>query len=247
LQHWEEREFTVDYQTGPTKLLYDYGGFPTEAYAPHLTYPVPTDASLAQHVHQLLTAQGVKNTIRPRGDGFDHGVFIPLTLAFPEATIPVVQVSVNRNLDIASHIKLGEALAPLRKEGVLIIGSGQITHNMGASRSASGKVDPRAIEFTDHFKALLEGTTESNYEERKQALIASPALAPHFDYEHPRTEHFIPLVVAFGAARPSTVEGSEVLAGESCAAAAGALQVRRLFHHVAMGSMATDAYIFTLN
>jgi aromatic ring-opening dioxygenase catalytic subunit (LigB family) len=229
--HWEETEITIDQPTGPTTTLYDNGEIPGD----RSTYTVPTDANLASHVHELLASQGIQSTLKPRAEGFDHGVLIPLKLIFPEAKVPILQVSLHSNLDIATHVKLGEALAPLRREGVLIIGSGQITHNFRAMKAYPDKIDPRTVEFTEYFRKVIEGTNESNYEERKQALIASPSVAPHFDYQHPRTEHFIPLAVAFGAASPGTAGEGE---GQS-------LQVQRLFHHVAMGAMATDAYLFT--
>lgn len=264
--HWEEPIVTVDYQTGPTTLLYDYYNFPAESYAPHLTYPVPTDTNLAKKVHDILNLDGIKSSLRRRDGGFDHGVFIPLKLAFPKANIPVVQVSLHDSLDIAMHIQIGEALAPLRKEGVLIIGSGQITHSDGSKhRLAAGETDPRCLEFTDWMKTLLEGTDEHNYEERKQALIAVPQLAPHFAIQHPRTEHFVPLAAAFGASKPqptpartsaATAVVSEIDGtGESATApqeraASGltelsTLSVQRVFHHIAMGRMATDAYVFS--
>jgi aromatic ring-opening dioxygenase catalytic subunit (LigB family) len=245
--HWEESSFTVDHQTGPTTLLYDYYGFPAESYAPHLTYPVPTDTKLAEKVHQVLTDSGIQNSLRRREGGFDHGVFIPLKLAFPKADIPVVQVSLRSDLDMAAHIRLGEALAPLRNEGVLIIGSGQITHSDGSKhRLPPGEIDPRCIEFTNWIKDLLEGTNEHNYEERKQTLIDAPKLAPHFTWQHPRPEHFIPLAVAFGASKPTPTGSCAATDTEgTCPAGTGSLSVKRLFHHVAMGRMATDSYIFT--
>ena len=256
--HWEEKEFTVDYQTGSTKLLYDYYGFPKESYAPYLEYPVPTDLHLARHVHELLNTNGIKNSLKPRDGGFDHGVFIPLKLAFPDADIPVVQLSLNSNLDLATHIQLGEALAPLRKEGVLIIGSGQITHSSGGSvKLPPGQVDTRAVQFTDYYKNLLESTNEHNYEENKAAFIASPSVAPYFHWNHPRTEHFVPLAVVYGASCPhiintKTIQPHDVgvdMIEKACvnpsSTSTVSLSVRRLFHHIAMGSMATDAYIFT--
>lgn len=236
--HWEEPVFTVDYEKGTPKLYYDYSGFPEETYAPHLTYPVPTDLNLAVRVHQLLTASSIKTILKPREAGFDHGVFIPLKLAYPEATIPVVQLSLNRNLDLATHIQLGEALAPLRQEGVLIIGSGQITHG-GGQGSKPGVIDTRATAFIDYMCNLLEGTNEGNYEEMKRALINTPSDAPHFAWNHPRTEHFVPLAVAFGASKPAVVDGS----GDTCGA--DKLVVRRVFEGIAMGYMALDNYIFS--
>lgn len=245
--HWEEREFTVDYQVGAPKLFYDYYGFPEESYAPHLTYPVKSDSQLAQHVHELLTSSGIKSVLKPRKEGLDHGVFIPLKLAFPEASIPVVQLSLNANLDIATHIRLGEALAPLRREGVLIIGSGQISHNLQAARGGGvlvDGIDVRTLEFTNYFKELLESTTADNYAQRREQLIASPSLAPHFAFQHPRTEHFIPLAVAFGAAKPPNTRSSDGNTADS-SLSCGNLVVQRMFHDVGMGTMAVDSYMFS--
>jgi aromatic ring-opening dioxygenase catalytic subunit (LigB family) len=231
--HWEEREFTVD-SSDKSKLLYDYYGFPAEAYAPALTYPLQPDVQLAQRAHQLLGAQGIKSAFRPRQEGFDHGTFIPLKLAYPKADIPVAQLSLKSSLDIAEHIALGEALAPLRKEGVLILASGQISHNLQAIREGNAGVDKRAVEFIEWVRDLVEGTNEHNYEERKKLFINIPKLAPHFAWQHPRIEHFIPLAVAFGASKPQGTEGEGVV-----------YAARRVFHDIALGSMATDSYVFT--
>lgn len=234
--HWEENHFQVDYQVGQTTLLYDYGGFPKETYAPYLTYPVPTDLDLAERVYGLLASAGLKSTLAPRQEGgFDHGVFVPLKLAYPEAKIPVVQVSLNRNLDIASHIRLGQALAPLRQEGVLIIGSGSITHGHGNTQQCE--------QFTEWMRDLLEGTTEHNYEERKQALIKAPHDAPHYDVNHPRTEHFIPVAAAFGACKP---QHSAVMSADGEAQEVSSkLVVKRIFSGGGMGSLFLDSYVFT--
>jgi aromatic ring-opening dioxygenase catalytic subunit (LigB family) len=252
--HWEESQFTIDYQDGPTKLYYDYGGFPKEAYAPYMTYPAPSDALLAEKIHQILSSAGIKNSLKPRKEGFDHGVFVPLKQAFPEATIPVVQMSLHHNLDIASHIQLGEELAPLREEGVLIVGSGQITHS---GRSSVSNPMQKAEEFIEWYRALLESTTAENYDAQKETLIRSPSLAPHFAWAHPRTEHFIPLVVAFGANRPTrsadrdSASTSTVAADGTAAATTGStragdeLATRRIFSHIGGIAMATDNYMFT--
>jgi aromatic ring-opening dioxygenase catalytic subunit (LigB family) len=103
-------------------------GFPATTYAPHLTYPAPTDLKLADRVAELLTSNG--ETCKKENRGFDHGVFIPLKLAVPDANIPIVQLSLHSSLDFERHVKLGEMLSPLRDEGVLIVCSGQTTHNL---------------------------------------------------------------------------------------------------------------------
>jgi len=233
--HWDEHQVTVDSTDGAAKLYYDYSGFPRELYAPYMTYPITTDIKLAERIHGMLNGAGVKNKLQPRREGFDHGSFIPLKLAFPESNIPIVQVSLKSNLDIADHIKIGEALAPLRDEGVLLIGAGALTHNLRALQPGSG-ISPRAQAFSDHMNELLTGLNEHNYEERKQQLIDVPSRAPHFAAMHPRAEHFIPLAVAFGAAIPRGVtSGGEPLP----------VTVRREFHEIVMGTFCSDSFVFS--
>ncbi len=234
--HWEESVFTVDYQTGSkTKLVYDYYGFPAEAYAPHLTYPVKTDLKVADRVQELLGAANFPCEKKNRG--YDHGTFMPLKISFPDADIPVVQLSLKSNLDLAEHIRLGEALRPLRKEGVLIIGSGQITHNLSALGETTS-VDRRAVQFIDWIKNFFGSVTAENYEQSKQTLINAERNVPHFRYMHPREEHFVPIVVAFAAGfNPEAVNGQ----GEDGNVA---FKAHRLYTEVVMGSMAIDTYLF---
>ncbi|RMF33446.1 MAG: dioxygenase, partial [Alphaproteobacteria bacterium] len=124
--HWEAPVFTV--QTGPAPpLLFDYYGFPPETY--ELTWPAPGDPALAARVRTLLEGAGF-DTAGDATRGYDHGVFVPLKVAFPAADIPTVQLSLRADLDAAAHLAAGRALAPLREEGVLIIGSGNTYHNM---------------------------------------------------------------------------------------------------------------------
>jgi len=133
--HWEETNPTVVAAADPG-LLYDYYGFPDYTYAPHLTYPVKGDPALAARIMSLLEGAGLHPGSTTKR-GFDHGVFIPLKLIFPQADIPVVQVSLMNSLDPARHVELGRALAPLRREGVLIVSSGSLTHNMRVGVSAA--------------------------------------------------------------------------------------------------------------
>ena len=125
--HWEAREFTVQSNPAPP-LLFDYNGFPQHTY--ELTWPAPGDPALATRVGELLQGAGFE-TGTDTARGFDHGVFVPLKLVFPEADIPTVQLSLRSDLDPDAHLAVGRALAPLRDEGVLIIGSGNTYHNMG--------------------------------------------------------------------------------------------------------------------
>ena len=130
--HWEAREFTVQSNPAPP-LLFDYNGFPQHTY--ELTWPAPGDPALATRVGELLQGAGFE-TGTDTARGFDHGVFVPLKLVFPEADIPTVQLSLRSDLDPDAHLAVGRALAPLRDEGVLIIGSGNTYHNMGIMMQA---------------------------------------------------------------------------------------------------------------
>ncbi len=242
--HWEESTFTVDYQTTKqTKLVYDYYGFPDESYAPHLTYPCKTDLRVANRVVDLLKKASIP--VEKADRGYDHGVFIPLKVAFPKADIPVVQVSLKGNLKNDEHIRLGEVLQPLRQEGVLIIGSGQITHNLREIRQPRSSVDPRATEFTEWINNFLSATTKENYAAQKGILSDIAAHAPHFFFNHPRPEHFTPLAVAFGAAfAPKEYPPECDEDGNELEPPADPFpRAKRLYHEVVLGSMAVDSYV----
>ena len=118
--HWEEKVVTIQNNSAPP-LLYDYYGFPESTY--QITFPAPGAPEIATRISELLKAAGIECSY-DHARGFDHGVFIPLKVAFPKADVPIVQVSLLASMDPAEHIRLGQALAPLRDEGVLIIGSG---------------------------------------------------------------------------------------------------------------------------
>lgn len=230
--HWEESQFTVSNQQKST-LYYDYGGFAKEAYAPYMTYDAPTDPDLANRVQQILTAANIP--CRKQDRGLDHGAFVPLKAIYPEAKIPVIQLSLKSNLSPAEHIHLGEILEPLRSEGTLILCSGQITHNLSNLRRngrGSDTVDPRTYEFIEWIRDTLENTTPSTYATTKANYENIRSLAPHFDYAHPRTEHFVPLFVALGA-----TYGRNVGSGDEKG-------IKRLYSEVSLGTMAIDSYIF---
>jgi len=235
--HWEEEEFTVDYPVdGKSKLIYDYYGFPKESYDPFLTYPASIDLKLADHVVTLLSDANIKCNKADRG--LDHGTFIPLKVAFPSADIPVVQLSLKANLNIAEHIKLGEVLAPLKREGVLIIGSGQVTHNLAAIRQPAKSNSIKCKEFTEWLSQLLESVTDqSSYETAKQALINIHSTGPHFNFNHPRIEHFVPLCVAFGTTLFAGIDSQENEG--QCEK-----PVRRVFSQQSTMAMALDSYLF---
>lgn len=186
--HMEERVPTIVGDTdAQVKLLYDYYGFPREAYSIH--WPARGSTWLSRRVKDLLAP--VYGHIETQNDrGFDHGVFVPLKLAFPEAQVPVVQLSLFSSLDSKSHVELGKLLAPLRQEGVLIVGSGSLTHNRNM-----GPVFPKEKEFVQWFDRVIKERPS----ERGEALGGAPKDAPHFQFVHPREEHWLPLVVAAAA------------------------------------------------
>jgi aromatic ring-opening dioxygenase catalytic subunit (LigB family) len=187
--HWEEEAFTATAAAKPS-LIYDYYGFPEHTY--RLAYPAPGAPHLAQRIAALLAAEGLPaRTDAHRG--LDHGVFIPFKLIYPEADIPAVQLSLHSGLDPDLHLRAGKALAPLRREGVLIVGSGMSYHNMQG-------FGPRFKAASDRFDAWLNETLcHSEGAERAARLMAWEA-APAARIAHPREEHLLPLMVAAGAA-----------------------------------------------
>jgi aromatic ring-opening dioxygenase catalytic subunit (LigB family) len=186
--HWEERVPTVMTSAAPP-MLYDYYGFPPESY--EITWPAPGDPQLAARVRKLLDAAGIKSDADPER-GYDHGTFVPLKLTYPDADVPVCQLSLVRGLDPATHLAIGRALAPLRDEGVFIIGSGLSYHNLRA-------FSPEARPVSVAFDAWLRETTLKPQAERDRALIEWTR-APAARLAHPREEHLLPLMVVAGAA-----------------------------------------------
>jgi len=188
--HWEEARPTVLVGRNPT-LLFDYYGFPEHTY--RLTYPAPGSPELAATVRGLLGEAGIASDEEAER-GFDHGVFIPFLLIYPEAEIPVVQLSLRQDLDPAAHLAIGRALAPLRDEGVLIVGSGFLTHNLRAMDFSPDSQTPAwAAEFDAWAKdALGRKDVDALLDYRRRAPGARLAL--------PTPEHFVPVLVALGAA-----------------------------------------------
>jgi aromatic ring-opening dioxygenase catalytic subunit (LigB family) len=187
--HWEEAVPTVMSSARPP-MLYDYFGFPAESYA--IQWPAPGEPALAARVTALLGAAGFPAASDGQR-GFDHGTFVPLKLAFPDADVPTVQLSLKRGLDPAEHLAMGRALAPLRDEGVLLVGSGMSYHNMRGFRSPGGRPAAEA------FDAWLRETATLDAEARDRGLAAW-AQAPSARAAHPREEHLLPLMVVAGAA-----------------------------------------------
>jgi aromatic ring-opening dioxygenase catalytic subunit (LigB family) len=188
--HWEEREFMVSSSAAPG-MIYDYGGFPAHTY--EIKYPAPGEPQLAQRVAGLLNAAGLKAGLDP-ARGFDHGTFSMLYPVYPGADMPVVQLSIRHDLDPLAHMEAGRALAPLRSEGVLIIGSGLSFHNL-RQFGPGGKLASHQFDAWLQY-VLLELTPA----ERKVALLHWGE-APYARMAHPREDHLVPLMVALGAAQ----------------------------------------------
>jgi 4,5-DOPA dioxygenase extradiol len=195
--HWMSPSPRVGFTACP-KTIHDFGGFDPALY--EITYPVDGHPALAQRALEVLGAAGWA----PQPDerrGLDHGAWVPLRHLYPEADVPAFQVSLPARLDGDSAWAFGAALAPLADEGVLIVGSGSLTHNLAEFRAGAGHDEPYATEFAAWVRdAVVQGDSAR--------LRQTLALAPHAKRAHPSTEHFWPLLVAAGAAAaalPATV------------------------------------------
>jgi aromatic ring-opening dioxygenase catalytic subunit (LigB family) len=195
--HWEESAATLLGAQAPA-MFYDYFGFPDEAYA--ITYPAPGSPVLAGRIAGLLGENHIPARIDPQR-GFDHGLFIPLKLMYPQADIPCLQLSLLRGLDAGAHIALGTALQGLLGENILVIGSGFSFHNLRAFNwEGTNEADSRNDAFQDW---LIETCTgRSSGDVREQRLIEWEK-APSARYCHPREEHLLPLHVCQGMAGKS--------------------------------------------
>ncbi|WP_321896546.1 DODA-type extradiol aromatic ring-opening family dioxygenase [Burkholderia cepacia] len=188
--HWEEAGFAISSGERPG-MVYDYNGFPEELY--HIAYRAPGSAALAHLVRHLLLASGIDARLDPNR-GFDHGTFSIMKPLNPNEDIPVVQLSLERRFDPAWHLEAGRALAPLRDEGVLIIGSGLSFHNLPAMRDGSGHEPSR------QFDAWLQRSLVEVRSDSRAARLVNWEQAPHARNAHPREDHLLPLMVAVGAA-----------------------------------------------
>lgn len=188
--HWESRELLVSGSPAP-ETWHDFGGFPRELFA--VQYPAPGDPALAQQIVELLAADGLPAHLdnqRP----FDHGTWVPLSLMYPAADIPVVQVSLPSHMGPALQTRIGQALRSLREQGVLLIGSGSITHNLGELdwRAGPESIEPWAGDFRNWVVDKLSAQDETAlHDYRKQA--------PYAERSHPSDEHLLPLYFARGA------------------------------------------------
>ncbi len=187
--HWEENEATLSSSPQPP-MIYDYSGFPAHTY--QISYPAPGAPQLAERAAALLDAAGIQARL-DETRGFDHGTFSMLFPMYPEADMPVLQLSLKHGLDPKAHLAIGRALAPLRSEGVLILGSGLSYHNL-RQFGPSGQLASHKFDEWLRFTML-----ELPPDERSTALMHWDE-APYARMAHPREEHLLPLMVALGAA-----------------------------------------------
>ncbi len=211
--HWEEPSATVLGSTRPP-MLYDYYGFPEESYT--ITYPAPGSPELAKKIVDMLGANGVASRVDTER-GFDHGHFIPLMLMYPEADIPTLQLSLVAGLDPRAHIALGRALAGLRDQNVLVIGSGFSFHNMrGFAWGGTRIADARNDAFQEW---LIDACTGAHSTEARESRLVDWDKAPSARYCHPREEHLLPLHVCAGlAGTPAKVVFDDSIAGKRAVA-----------------------------
>lgn len=192
--HWETAEPAVNAVDGPSDTIYDFYGFPKPMY--QLKYPAPGAPHLAKRVKELLQQGGFGHVKEDKTRGLDHGAWVPLMLMYPEANIPVCQLSVQTQQDARHHYNMGKALASLREEGVLIFGSGSATHNLRMISRGEGN-SSNAPKWALDFDTWL---TESLLNGRYEDVMQYEEKAPCAKIAHPWPEHFYPLHVALGAA-----------------------------------------------
>lgn len=187
--HWEERTFTVSSSQAPG-MIYDYGGFPAHTY--QVKYGAPGSPELAERIKSLLDVAGFDAKLDP-SRGYDHGTFTPLVVMYPEADVPVVQLSLRADYDPEAHLAVGRALAPLRNEGVLIVGSGLSYHNLG-------QFGPRAHDASRQFDDWLQQVLTRDLPTERTEKLTHWEEAPAARLCHPQEDHLLPLMVAVGAA-----------------------------------------------
>lgn len=185
--HWQTRGLWVSSAQRPA-TLHDFGGFPAPLY--QLQYPAAGAPAVAERTLAALAAAGLRAQPDARR-GLDHGAWVPLRHLFPDAGLSVLQISLPADLDSAGALRLGAALAPLRELGVLLLGSGSLTHNLGEFR--------RPLADRDYVDAFGEWVQAAVQRDDRVALGDWEQRAPHARRAHPTTEHFLPLLVALGA------------------------------------------------
>ncbi|HEY0297043.1 MAG TPA: class III extradiol ring-cleavage dioxygenase [Bordetella sp.] len=212
--HWMTRGLAVSTREQQV-AWHDFGGFPDALY--HLQYTAPGSPALAARVRQVLADAGLSSADDPRRP-LDHGAWVPLRYLYPDAGIPVVQLSLDAGRDAAAQYELGRALAPLRDEGILVIGSGSLTHNL---REYGGAHDAAPLDYVPGFQRWYAERLQGN---RIDELLQWEFEAPNAHRAHPSDEHLMPLYVALGAGNGDTAH--------------------RLNDEVAYGALAMDAYAF---
>jgi 4,5-DOPA dioxygenase extradiol len=215
--HWETSGGPAVSLAQQPETIHDFGGFPRALF--EIQYPAPGAPDAAQRAAALLEAQGVR-VGRSAERGLDHGAWVPLRLMYPDADIPVTQLSVVHGASPAAHEVLGQALAALRNEGVLVVGSGSLTHNLYEFRGQG--IDAPVPQWVSEFEAWMKARLENS---DRAALLDYRRAAPFAVQNHPTEEHLLPLFVAMGAAGPG----------------ARATQLHASFEH---GVLAMDAYAF---
>ncbi|SJL84186.1 DODA-type extradiol aromatic ring-opening family dioxygenase [Vibrio palustris] len=194
--HWEEKVPTITAGAHPS-LIYDYYGFPAETY--ELTYPAPGEPKLAQEIYDCLKSSGVDAKLDTQR-GWDHGVFVPLMLMYPDASIPVVELSLVAGLDATQHVDLGAALAELDYDNLLVIGSGFSFHNMRAFGAPNTGVVKEQNEAFDVWLQETCSSTQLDEAQRTQRFIEWNQ-APGAQFCHPREEHLMPVHICYGMAQ----------------------------------------------
>jgi aromatic ring-opening dioxygenase catalytic subunit (LigB family) len=188
--HWEADRFLLSSAARPP-MVYDYGGFPEHTY--RIRYDAPGAPALAETVHAMFERGGVASGLDPQR-GFDHGTFTLMHTMYPEADMPLLTLSLRADYDPAEHIKVGELLAPLRDEGVLIVGSGFSYHDTRGMRSGAG------AEASAAFDQWLNDTLVKSSPDERRRLLLRWSTAPAARAAHPSEDHLMPLMVAVGAA-----------------------------------------------
>ena len=221
--HWESEWPMLTTGSSP-ETIHDFGGFPQELY--EIRYAAAGAPAVAERAIELIRAAGL--TANGNGcRGLDHGAWVPLLHLYPQADVPVVQVSLQPKLGAAHHLRLGEILAPLRDEGVLIVGSGHLTHNLRewiafARRHGMQPAESEAEPYVREFSQWVEDALRSD---DRDGIAQWLQQAPHARRAHPTDEHFLPLPFAFAAAGPAP-------------------RVERIELGVDSGVLAMDAYVF---
>lgn len=203
--HWEEGKPTITQGAKPS-LIYDYYGFPEQSY--EILYPAPGEPLLAQKMHSLMKANGI-DAVLDEQRGFDHGLFVPLKIMFPQADIPCVQLSLVKGLDPAEHIRIGEALGGIEQEVLLVIGSGFSFHNMSAFFTSATTESQSMNESFEEWLIQTCSDDAISEDERTRRLVEWKN-APSAGYCHPREEHLLPLHVCYGMAKKACKEVFEL-------------------------------------